>query len=274
MWLVRGISVFIVFGLIMGHKSGDLSAGYQIDYLQQDELLEDKMDALISMDLKGVSLVEVLKIFSLQTGLNFIASEAVAERKITLYLDNITVKDAMDEIFIANNLTYEFKPVKNIFIVKDWGSPALETDTRVYPLKYVSVSNARTGALLGGIKDALTAMLSPKGKIIEDPLTNSLVITDMPSKFAAIEKVIKKLDILIPQVMIEAEIMDVDKSDVDKLGFKFSGENWLKYTGPNFGSVFPLTGSTLKDGLAGHATGGASQAKWDMSGLTFAFDFL
>src|SRR3989338_3369318 len=135
--LIRGISVFIVFALIMVHKSGNLSAGYQVDYLQQDELLEDKMDALISMDLKGVSLIEVLKILSLQSGLNFIASEAVAERKITLYLDNITVKDAMDEIFSANNLTYEFKPGKNIFIVKDWGSPALETDTRVYPLKYV-----------------------------------------------------------------------------------------------------------------------------------------
>ena len=272
--LIRIVSFFIVFGLIIGHKTGNLSAGYQTDYLEQDELLENKMDALISLDLKGVSLVEVLKIFSLQTGLNFIASEAVADRKITLYLDNMTVKDAMDEIFTANNLTYEFKPGKNIFIVKDWGSPALETDTRVYPLKYVSVSNARTGALLGGIKDALTAMLSPKGKIIEDPLTNSLIITDMPSKFAALEKVIKKLDVLVPQVMIEAEIMDVDKSDVDKLGFKFSGTDWLKYTGPNFGSVFPLTGATLKDGLTGHYTGGTSQAKWDMSGLTFAFDFL
>ena len=64
----------------------------------------------------------------------------------------------------------------------------------------------------------------------------------MPSKFTSIEKVIKKLDVLVPQVMIEAEIMDVDKSDVDKLGFKFSGTDWLKYTGPNFGSVFPLTG--------------------------------
>ena len=70
-WLIRIASFFIVFGLIMGHKTGNLSAGYQVDYLEQDELLENKMDALISLDLKGVSLVEVLKIFSLQTGLNF-----------------------------------------------------------------------------------------------------------------------------------------------------------------------------------------------------------
>ena len=58
---------------------------------------------------------------------------------------------------------------------------------------------------MGGIKDALATIISPKGKIVEDPLTNSIIITDMPSKFKALEKVLKKLDVFVPQVMIEAE---------------------------------------------------------------------
>lgn len=268
---IKALIFFVIISLTAGYKV----LSYGLDYFQDDLFyVEDKLEKRITMDLKGVSLMDTLKILSVQSGLNFIASEAVNERKITLYLDDVTVKDAMDEIFTANNLTYDFKPEKGIFIVKDWGSPSLEKETRVYTLKYASVSNARTGAASGGMKDALTTMVSAEGKIIEDPLTNSFIITDIPNKFASIERVIKKLDVFVPQVMIEAEILDVDKSDVDKLGFKFSGTDWLKYTGPDFGSVFPFTGNTLKKGLTGHSTGGDSQAAWDMSGLSFALDFL
>ena len=43
--------------------------------------------ASISMDFKDASLKDILKVFSIQAGMNFIASEAVQDRKITLYLD-------------------------------------------------------------------------------------------------------------------------------------------------------------------------------------------
>ena len=63
---------------------------------------------------------------SVQSGMNFIASEAVAERKMTLYLDNVKLQDAMDKIFKINNLSYELDPSSNIFTIKDWGTPSLE----------------------------------------------------------------------------------------------------------------------------------------------------
>ena len=46
-------------------------------------------EASISMDFKDASLKDVLKVFSMQAGMNFIASEAVQDRKITLYLDKV-----------------------------------------------------------------------------------------------------------------------------------------------------------------------------------------
>ena len=72
----------------------------------------------ISMDFKDANLRDILKIFSKQAGLNFLATEEIEERRLTLYLDNVPVRDAMDKIFKANNLTYELEPESNIFIVK------------------------------------------------------------------------------------------------------------------------------------------------------------
>ena len=43
----------------------------------------------ISMDLQDASLKDVLKILSMQSNLNFVASETVQDRKVTLYMDNV-----------------------------------------------------------------------------------------------------------------------------------------------------------------------------------------
>ena len=276
---MRVLTFFIVLALV-----SQCGQGYLIAASGSEELLGDKEDVRITLDLKDASLRDVLKMLSVQSGLNFISSEAVADRKITLFLDNVMLKAAMDKIFAVNNLTYELDRESSIFIVKDWGSPSLESDTRVYSLKYARVSNSRLNqgssssggsagsSSGGGLKDALGIVMSAQGKIIEDPATNSIIITDMPSKFPVIEKVITNLDVLVPQVMIEVEILDVDKSDVDKLGLKFSGTDWLKYTGPNFGPVYPFSGATLASGLLGDT--GSARATWNMSNLTVALDFL
>ncbi|MEK6563915.1 MAG: secretin N-terminal domain-containing protein [Candidatus Omnitrophota bacterium] len=237
-----------------------------------EEIFGDKGNVKITLDLKDASLRDVLKMLSVQSGLNFISSEAVADRRITLFLDNVMLKSAMDNIFSVNNLTYELDEEGNIFIIKDWGQPGLESDTRVYFLKHIAVTNSRIGTASAGMRDALGSVISTLGKIIEDPATNSIIITDMPSKFPVIEKVIDSLDIPVAQVMIEVEILDVDKSDVDKLGLKFSGTDWLKYSGPNFSAVYPFSGATLAKGLLGDT--GSTRAAWDMSNLTVALDFL
>ena len=284
---IRVLVFFIALALIAALGEGRLFAGGA-----PEELFGDKGDVKITLDLKDASLRDVLKMLSVQSGLNFISSEAVADRKITLFLDNVMLKSAMDKIFAVNNLTYELDRESSIFIVKDWGSPSLEVDTRVYSLKYARVSNSRLNqgsssssgsagsssggsagsSSGGGLKDALGIVMSAQGKIIEDSATNSIIITDMPSKFPVIEKVIASLDVSVPQVMIEVEILDVARSDVDTLGLKFSGTNWLTYSGPNFGAVYPFSGATLAQGLLGDT--GSTRAAWNMSNLTVALDFL
>jgi len=193
----------------------------------------------ISMDFQDASLKDILKIFSIQSNLNFIASEAVQDRKITLYLDKVPLKKTMDNLFKANNLSYELDRDANMFIVKDWGKPGIETITKVYYLKYRSVPSAKlekeksslfstTGVASIGVAStgadivsSLKQVLSNNGKIAEDTSTNSLIITDIPIRFPEIESVIASLDVPQSQVMLDVEILDVRKDVVDKLGFEF-----------------------------------------------------
>ena len=202
-------------------------------------------DAVISMDFQEASLKDILKILSIQSGLNFIASADVQDRKITLYLDKVPVREVMDRLFKANNLAYELDADSNTFIVKEEGVSKRETVTKIFFLKYATVSSSslRTGSSgscstgtpsspgaspssssSSGITQAVEKLLTGDGSVIEDSRTNSLIVTDVPKNIPIIGQFIASLDIPTPQVMLEVEMLDVSKKLVDHLGFKFGSE--------------------------------------------------
>jgi len=249
----------------------------------------------ISLDFKDADLKDVLKALSIQSGLNFIASQGLQERKITLYLDKVPLRESMDKLFKASNLSYDLDRDSNVFVVKDWGTGGVETVTRVFYLKHATVSSSSvkeemanllrsspgqagigtgtstTGTAAtttssteedkgkwkveddAGISRAITKLLSENGSLIEDWRTNSLIVTDTPQRMEVICQVIASLDIVIPQVMLEVEMLDVRKSLVDKIGFKYGQTPFTAiikggtatWGGPfgNWGDVIPTTGS-------------------------------
>ncbi len=231
----------------------------------------------ISMDFKNADLKDVLKVFSMQSGLNFMASEAVQDRKITLYLDKVPIGKTMDQLFKANNLSYDLDKEANIFLVKDWGLPEIETVTQVFYLKYATVSSssikeemsqnfaaqtkvAGTGAGAAkteekgkwvveekaGITTAIKNILSKHGSLIEDFRTNSLIVTDLPSRMPVIAQTIAALDVPVPQIILEVEMMDVSRNTLEKIGLKFGDITTYPdiltatFTGPSRNTDFPL----------------------------------
>jgi type II secretory pathway component GspD/PulD (secretin) len=207
----------------------------------------------VSMDLKDAALSEILKIFSQQSGMNFIAASDVTNKRVTLFFENIPVEEALEKILMTNGLTYETQPGSDIFVVKAIAGDAQTLSTRIYQLKHASVPSSKMNSTLSiggasaggeaaagpaasssagsGIVSTVKSVLSTLGKMTEDPRTNSLIITDTAKQFVVIEDTIKRLDVPIPQILIQVEMLDVSKGTADLLGVKFSD------------SVFSLTGA-------------------------------
>ncbi|RKY30914.1 MAG: hypothetical protein DRP74_06020 [Candidatus Omnitrophota bacterium] len=245
-------------------------------------------DILISMDFKDANLKDILKIFSMQSGLNFIASESVQDRKVTLYLDNVPIEEAMNKIFKANNLTYELEKDSNIFIVKDWGRPQVETVTKVFYLKHATVSSSFMNEEIDlfmerdsggrektteGIRIAVEKIISEYGRVSEDPRTNSLIVTDLPSRMPVIAETIAALDKPVPQVMLEIEMLDVSKDLTDQMGFEFGANAFTLLIPGSRGSQF-FMGDITKRGQT--MTNTSSAAGVFTFGRTYAevLDFL
>lgn len=111
--------------------------------LSQSVPLEGQEGPRISMDLKDANIKDVLKILSQQAGMNFVASEDIQDRTLTLYLDRVTVQDALNNIMSANRLEYVQVPGSDIFVVR----PRIEEEgadlmMKVYRLKFARVSDS------------------------------------------------------------------------------------------------------------------------------------
>jgi len=276
LWII----FFIFFLNFFPHK---LKAANEINF---------PLKQTISMDLQDAKLKDILKILSIQSGVNFIASEALQDRTLTLYLERVSVKDAMDQIFKANNLTYDYCPESNIVIVKDWGRPAIETETRVFYLKYITTpasaikqaednleddeeddsSSSEEDAAEEGLVSAVKTLLSDNGSVIEEPRTNRLIVTDIPSRMSVIAQLIASLDIPSPQVIIDVEMLDVQKSLTDQLGFNFASASGLTTTATlaSKATKFPLS-AFVKDG---HETADVTDGTLSFSSLSMVLNFL
>ena len=82
-----------------------------------------------------------------------------------------------------------------------------------------------TSALGSGAQTADAARgLTGNVKIVADEETNALLITTFVRNFPAVEKLIKKLDVLLPQVLIEAQIIEVTLDDDSVFGVEWMWE--------------------------------------------------
>lgn len=260
------IVVFSVFGQEMGGflpSDKESSGGLIQDDIYGDYFLFSAAER-VSLDLEEARLIDVLKMLSQQTDLNFISTEAVRDRMLTAYLKKVPLKKAMDILFKANNLAYEFYPEADMFVVKEMGKPTIELKTKIYHLKDTRISSSWLEREIEdklapedegeynrgeeeedayGIRDAVEKVLTEVGRVSEDPISNSLIVVDVPSQFPIIDEVVDRLDAPPTQVVIEAELLDVSKSTLDALGFKWNNGITGAFTGGSRTSKFPFRGA-------------------------------
>ncbi|GLH66953.1 type IV pilus secretin family protein [Geothrix edaphica] len=110
----------------------------------------------------------------------------------------------------------------------------LQTITR--PLSYAKVSD---------VQRILKEMMTKRGSAILDDRTNTLIITDLPSRIPVIAELLDTLDVQIQQVQIEARVVEANKDWQRQFGVKWPQANsgTAAITGGTGSSSTPWVGS-------------------------------
>lgn len=162
----------------------------------------------ISLDLKGVDILDVLKLLSQKSGLNFIAGRNVSGR-VTIFVNDVEVWDAFELIIGANDLAYErHGSIITVMMARDYELIYGEkfqarTANEVVPLQYVKVVQVAT---------VLNQVKSSVGRVVADETTNTLILSDVPSRLEEMHAIIKQLD-----RPTETRIYNLNYTEAEKL---------------------------------------------------------
>ncbi len=180
----------------------------------------------ISLNLVDADIRQVFGVFHELSGLNFVLDPAVSGT-VTIVVDEVPWDQALDLILQNNGLemVLEGNVIRIAPVVKlAQEAAARKTLREAKELEATPVTITRTLSYAKATdvdKVVRDAILSPKGRVIIDSRTNTLIIRDIPDRIDAVDKLLSTLDAETPQVMIEARIVEVSRDLVQDIGIKW-----------------------------------------------------
>ena len=182
----------------------------------------------LSLNFQNIEVRAVLQVIADFTGLNIITSDTVAGN-LTLRLKDVPWDQALDIILQSKGLDLR----KNGNVV--WIAPRdelatkeklqLEAQAQIQELEPTRTESfqlnyQKADALQKLLADASQRVLSKRGSAVVDIRTNTLFVQDTPTKLEEVAQLIKKVDIAIRQVLIEARIVEATDTFGRSLGVR------------------------------------------------------
>ena len=207
----------------------------------------------ISMDFKDIDIQNALRLIAEITEFNMILSDSV-KGTITMRLVEVPWDQALDLMLEAKGLgkvlqgnVLRIAPLAEIQSMAQARLQARQSKQELEPYvtELIPVSFAKAGTirtlLMEGDAAQGTRLLSKGGTVSIDQRTNTLIVKDMASAMGKIREMVAQLDKPIPQVLIEARIVEVDRSSTMSLGI-----NWGFNYKPVHGSTVGVSDSIGK----------------------------
>ena len=180
----------------------------------------------LSLNFQNVEVRAVLQVIADFTGFNFITSDTVGGN-LTLRLKDVPWDQALDIILQTKGLDMR----KNGNVV--WIAPrdelatkeklALEAQAQISDIEPVRTESfqlnyQKAEAFQKILADKDQRILSKRGSAVIDPRTNTLFVQDTPSRLEQVRALVRKIDVPVRQVMIEARIVEASDTFSRNLG--------------------------------------------------------
>jgi len=187
----------------------------------------------LSLNFQDIPVRAVLQLIADFTGLNVVVSDSV-DGNLTLRLKNVPWDQALDIILKAKGLSKResgnvmlIAPSEEIAAQEKIDLEAQAQVTELAPIRsaFFEINFAKVSELAslfeGGGDDGKLNLLSPRGSIIMDERTNTLIVKDTDTVISEIRRTLAKLDIPVRQVLIESRIVIAVDDFKKELGVRF-----------------------------------------------------
>ncbi|MEY2897375.1 MAG: hypothetical protein RL669_1644 [Pseudomonadota bacterium] len=214
--------------------------------------------ARLSLNFQNVDVRSLLQVIGDFTNTNIITSDSVGGT-ITLRLKDVPWDQALDIILQAKGL--DMRKNGNVMLIAPRDEIAarekleLESRNQIADLEPVRseafvINYQRAEDVRKLLTDPQQRLLSKRGSATFDPRTNQLFVQDTAARLEEVRRLIARIDVAVPQVLIESRIVEADDRFGRSLGVRF-GFGRMTNTGASSGNNIITPGNPAPGGTAG-----------------------
>lgn len=216
-------------------KGAPLHAGagalkQEIDALHAQELmLEPSLSAMykkpINLEFRDASIRMVFDALSRSTGINFIFDREVkTDQRTTVFLKQTSLDDAINVILSTGQLEKKVLNSSSVLIYPNTSAKLREYQDLVVRAFYLSNVEAKQTASM------LKTVLKIKDAFVDDKY-NMIVLREAPETIALAEKLVRLHDLEEPEVMLEVEVLEINRSRLLNAGIQWNSTFTISPTG-------------------------------------------
>jgi general secretion pathway protein D len=177
--------------------------------------LNVKFQKPVSLQFRDATIKVVFEALSRTSGINVLLDKEVkADAKISIFVQDIAVADAIDLILLQAQL--EKKLISDNTVLVYQNTPAKMKEFQDLKIRSFHLVNADAKQLVTMIK----TLLKTKDIFVHEK-TNSIVMRDTPDVIELAGKLVDDQDIPDPEVMLEVEVLEVSGSRLAELGVNY-----------------------------------------------------
>jgi general secretion pathway protein D len=195
---------------------------------------------LITLELKNVPIKTLFSLIGKTANLNFtFDAELRDDQQTSLYVRNTSIDEAIEVILTTNQLRRKVLNDNTLLIYPINRSQEYEEQfVRSFYLNNLEAKRAM---------NLIKTVVKSKDVYIDEKI-NTLVMRDSAEAIQVAEKLIASQDFADPEVMLEVEVMEINRRNLEEIGIKYPTQMGLGVQGKSTGALTPgrLTLAELK----------------------------
>ncbi|MFI5007269.1 MAG: secretin N-terminal domain-containing protein, partial [Solirubrobacterales bacterium] len=186
----------------------------------------------LGLALRGVSLREAYQALGKAAGVNFVFDPQFQDQPISIDLRDVPFDQALNALGTTGRTFYRVVDAQIISVIPDTPTKRREFEQQV--IKTLFLSNADLKETI----DLLRVVLGAR-RVAAIPGSNALTINDTPDKVAAAERIVDIVDKRRAEVVVEVEILEVNRSKLKEYGIQITSGLEAQGIEGVAGAIFP-----------------------------------
>ncbi len=169
----------------------------------------------------NASVRDILNFIGTATGINVTYDQQYQDKAYTVRLEDVTLEQALQQITQANQLFYKVLNPKTIIVVPDNAQKHSQYDDLVVKVFYISHADvAEISQIINTIMRIPTMPVQPT--VLQNKTANTLTVRATAAVMDVIERIIKANDKPRAEVIVDVQILEVNRNRTKQLGLNLS----------------------------------------------------